>query len=69
MKDGEHCSDIELLLATRTSAEAFGVFYERHFPSVLTFSPRDDDTWVERQQPPASAPLDTHSRLLLQPLA
>jgi len=37
MKDEEHCSDTELLLAARTSAEPFGVFYERHFPSVLAF--------------------------------
>jgi hypothetical protein len=44
MKDGEHCSDIELLLAARTSAEAFGVFYERHFPSVLTFFRRLETT-------------------------
>jgi RNA polymerase sigma factor (sigma-70 family) len=30
-------SDAELLLASRTRAEAFGVFYERHFVSVLAF--------------------------------
>jgi RNA polymerase sigma factor (sigma-70 family) len=30
-------SDTELLLAARTSAEAFGVFYERHVASVLSF--------------------------------
>jgi len=33
----EHCSDAELLLAARTSSEPFGVFYERHFASVLAF--------------------------------
>src|SRR5262245_56483610 len=33
----EHCSDAELLLGARSSAEAFGVFYERHFASVLAF--------------------------------
>ena len=31
MTDDENRSDVELLLAARTSAEAFGVFYERHF--------------------------------------
>jgi RNA polymerase sigma factor (sigma-70 family) len=36
MKDGE-CSDIQLLLAARKRAEPFGVFYERHFTSVLAF--------------------------------
>ena len=30
-------SDTELLLRARTSSEPFGVFYERHFPSVLAF--------------------------------
>jgi RNA polymerase sigma factor (sigma-70 family) len=30
-------SDAELLVSTRTSAEPFGVFYERHFASVLAF--------------------------------
>src|SRR5215813_6381727 len=33
----EQRSDTELLLAARISAEAFGIFYERHFASVLTF--------------------------------
>jgi RNA polymerase sigma factor (sigma-70 family) len=37
MQAGEHRSDAELLLAARTSAEAFGAFYERHFASVLAF--------------------------------
>jgi RNA polymerase sigma factor (sigma-70 family) len=37
MKTREHPSDAELLLAARTRAEAFGVFYERHFASVLVF--------------------------------
>lgn len=37
MRDGEHRSDTELLLAARTSSEPFGVFYERHFASVLAF--------------------------------
>ena len=37
MKNGEQLSDTELLLAARTCAEAFGVFYERHFASVLAF--------------------------------
>jgi RNA polymerase sigma-70 factor, ECF subfamily len=31
------CSDAELLLAARTCSEPFGVFYERHFASVLAF--------------------------------
>jgi RNA polymerase sigma factor (sigma-70 family) len=35
--DGEQRSDGELLLAARVSAEPFGVFYERHFASVLAF--------------------------------
>jgi RNA polymerase sigma factor (sigma-70 family) len=30
-------SDTELLLAARTGSEPFGVFYERHFASVLAF--------------------------------
>src|SRR5262245_7535833 len=30
-------SDSELLLPARTSAEPFGVFYERHFAAVLAF--------------------------------
>jgi hypothetical protein len=30
MEHGEHFSDAELLLAARSSPEAFGVFYERH---------------------------------------
>jgi len=33
----EQRSDAELLLAARTCSEAFGVFYERHFASVLAF--------------------------------
>ena len=33
----EHCSDAELLLGARSRSEAFGVFYERHFPSVFAF--------------------------------
>jgi RNA polymerase sigma-70 factor (ECF subfamily) len=37
MSDGEQRSDTELLLAARTSPEPFGVFYERHFASVLAF--------------------------------
>ena len=37
MKNGEPFSDAELLLAARTSSEPFGVFYERHFASVLAF--------------------------------
>jgi RNA polymerase sigma factor (sigma-70 family) len=37
MQDGEQCSDTELLLAARTCSEPFGVFYERHFASVLAF--------------------------------
>jgi RNA polymerase sigma factor (sigma-70 family) len=37
MKNGEQRSDTELLLAARTSSGEFGVFYERHFASVLAF--------------------------------
>jgi len=37
MKDEEQRTDGELLLAARTSAEPFGVFYERNFPAVLAF--------------------------------
>jgi len=37
VKDTEHRTDTELLLATRTSAEPFGIFYERHFTAVLAF--------------------------------
>jgi hypothetical protein len=37
MKNGERCSDTELLLAARTCSEPFGVFYERHVASVLAF--------------------------------
>jgi RNA polymerase sigma factor (sigma-70 family) len=33
----ERCSDVQLLLASRTRSEAFGIFYERHFASVLGF--------------------------------
>jgi len=37
MRNGEQRSDTELLLAARTCSEPFGVFYERHFASVLAF--------------------------------
>ena len=37
MDGGEHRSDAELLLEARSSSEPFGVFYERHFASVLAF--------------------------------
>ena len=37
MTGWQECSDSELLLAARTCAEAFGVFYERHFAAVLGF--------------------------------
>jgi RNA polymerase sigma-70 factor (ECF subfamily) len=37
VKDEQQRTDSELLLAARISAEPFGVFYERHFASVLTF--------------------------------
>jgi RNA polymerase sigma factor (sigma-70 family) len=37
MSKAEKRSDTELLLGARTSSEPFGVFYERHFPSVLAF--------------------------------
>jgi RNA polymerase sigma factor (sigma-70 family) len=37
MKNWERRSDAELLLAARTRSEPFGVFYERHFASVLAF--------------------------------
>jgi RNA polymerase sigma factor (sigma-70 family) len=37
VKGWHECPDHELLLAARTRAEAFGVFYERHFAAVLTF--------------------------------
>ena len=37
MKDGNQRTDTELLLAARTCSEPFGVFYERHFASVLAF--------------------------------
>jgi RNA polymerase sigma factor (sigma-70 family) len=37
MSDAEQRSDTELLLAARTCSEPFGVFYERHFASVLAF--------------------------------
>jgi RNA polymerase sigma-70 factor (ECF subfamily) len=37
MRNEEQRSDTELLLASRTCAEPFGVFYERHFASVLAF--------------------------------
>jgi len=37
MKDEKQRSDTELLLAARTFSEPFGIFYERHFASVLAF--------------------------------
>jgi len=37
MRNGEQRSDTELLLAACTCSEPFGVFYERHFASVLAF--------------------------------
>jgi hypothetical protein len=37
METWEQRPDTELLLEARTHSEAFGVFYERHFASVLTF--------------------------------
>jgi RNA polymerase sigma factor (sigma-70 family) len=37
MENGDRRSDTELLLEARAHSEAFGVFYERHFASVLTF--------------------------------
>jgi RNA polymerase sigma factor (sigma-70 family) len=37
MNDGEQPSDTELLLEARSSSDPFGVFYERHFASVLAF--------------------------------
>ena len=37
MTNEEQRSDTELLLAARTCSEPFGVFYERHFASVLAF--------------------------------
>jgi RNA polymerase sigma factor (sigma-70 family) len=37
MSNAEQRSDTELLVAARTRAEPFGVFYERHFASVLAF--------------------------------
>ena len=37
MKGDQEYSDSELLLGARTSAEPFGVFYERHLPAVLAF--------------------------------
>jgi RNA polymerase sigma-70 factor (ECF subfamily) len=37
MHHSERRSDTELLRAARTSSEPFGVFYERHFASVLAF--------------------------------
>jgi RNA polymerase sigma-70 factor (ECF subfamily) len=37
MQDADPRADTDLLVAARTSAEAFGVFYERHFASVLAF--------------------------------
>jgi len=37
MKDEARRSDTQLLIEARTCAEPFGVFYERHFASVLAF--------------------------------
>ena len=37
MEGDEHRSDAVLLVEARSSSEPFGVFYERHFPSVLAF--------------------------------
>jgi RNA polymerase sigma factor (sigma-70 family) len=37
VKNGEQLSDTELLLSARTSSDPFGVFYERHVASVLSF--------------------------------
>jgi RNA polymerase sigma-70 factor (ECF subfamily) len=38
MESGDpHPSDAELLIAARTNADAFGVFYERHVAAVLAF--------------------------------
>jgi len=37
MGNGEQRPDSELLLAARTCSEPFGIFYERHFASVLAF--------------------------------
>jgi RNA polymerase sigma factor (sigma-70 family) len=37
MSSAEQRSDTQLLLAARTCSEPFGVFYERHFASVLAF--------------------------------
>jgi RNA polymerase sigma factor (sigma-70 family) len=37
MTSAEQRSDAELLVAARTSSEPFGVFYERHVASVLSF--------------------------------
>src|SRR3954468_16244591 len=37
MEDDARRSDAQLLMEARTCAEPFGVFYERHFVSVLAF--------------------------------
>jgi RNA polymerase sigma factor (sigma-70 family) len=37
MRNGDQRSDTELLVAARSCSEPFGVFYERHFDSVLAF--------------------------------
>lgn len=37
MNHAKQRSDTELLLGARTTSEPFGVFYERHFASVLAF--------------------------------
>ena len=37
VRNWEQYPDVQLLVAARTCAEPFGVFYERHFASVLAF--------------------------------
>jgi RNA polymerase sigma factor (sigma-70 family) len=37
MRNGDQLSDTQLLVAARSCSEPFGVFYERHFASVLAF--------------------------------
>ena len=37
MSEWSQCSDAELLVAARSRSEPFGVFYDRHFGSVLAF--------------------------------
>lgn len=36
-RDADLRSDVELLAATRVGAEAFGVFYERHFDGIIGY--------------------------------